>query len=246
MRHRSPWRRTAPLFFLAVSSVTGILGCDSGTSTPGGMVTSPTSLSVSLAQAFCVRQACCAGISPGSADAGADGGSSSAPADSCLADNGGIALDAAAVDGGPASCLQKANLAVAEQLALLSTAAAEGLVTLNPAAAATCVTAYQNQACTDAASPSVQAALEGCSGVFTGYVPVGERCDMTAECVAGTFCLSQATGTNQTSLMGSGSLGVCFPYTEVGGVCNTTSDCDPTTMPALVCDTSSFTCQSPS
>ena len=70
---------------------------------------------------------------------------------------------------------------------------------------------------------------------------MGFRCDMTPECVAGTFCLSQGTGQNVTSLTGSGSLGVCFPYETMGEACNSSADCDP----SLLCDGATLTCLSP-
>jgi hypothetical protein len=248
MRRSSPWRRAAPLLLVAL-----LLGCSTGSNPPTVPITTAGSLATQLADAFCARQLCCgaptgsdaAAVPPPSADAGAaevggDGGGKAAL--SCLADAGGSGESAP--DAG-SSCQARALFAVEQQLALITTAAAEGLVAITSSnAAAACVAAYQNSPCagTSPAVPDVQQAVGGCAGLFTGYIPIGERCDMTAECVAGAYCLSQGTGDNVISLGGSGSLGVCFAYQGVGGPCNRSSDCDPSL--GLTCAPMTLTCES--
>ena len=78
-----------------------------------------------------------------------------------------------------------------------------------------------------------------CAGLFTGYIPVGERCDMTEECVGGAYCLSQGTGQPVNSIAGSGTLGVCFAFQPMDGACNTTEDC----LPPLACNATTLTCE---
>jgi hypothetical protein len=247
MRRPSSWCRAAPLLLVALLS-----GCDTGSNPPTGTTTTAGSLATQLADAFCARQLCCgaqtaprdAAVPPGSADAGADGGGDTGTGGlACLADAGGS--DGSAPDAG-SSCQARALIAIEQQLALVTTAAAEGLLAITSANAATaCVAAYQNSPCSGSSSsvPDVQQALGGCTGLFTGYIPLGERCDMTAECVAGGYCLSQGTGDNVISLGGSGSLGVCFPYQGAGGPCNRSSDCDPSL--GLTCDAVTLTCTKP-
>ena len=152
--------------------------------------------------------------------------------------------NAAATDGGPSTCLERATLSANQQLALVTTAFGEGLLTIDPTIATTCVDAYASTSCAALAGqtePDVQAALDNpaCAGLFTGYIPVGERCDMTEECVGGAYCLSQGTGQNVTSIAGSGTLGVCFPFQGMGGACNTTDDC----LPPLACNATTLTCE---
>jgi hypothetical protein len=245
MRRPSSWRRAAPLLLVALLG-----GCDTGSNPPTVTTTTAGSLATQLADAFCARQLCCgaptapqdAAVPAGSADAGADAGTGTGEL-ACLADaggSGGSASDASA------SCQARALIAIEQQLALVTTAAAEGLLAITSANAATaCVAAYQNSPCSGSSSsvPDVQQALGSCTGLFTGYIPLGERCDMTAECVAGGYCLSQGTGDNVISLGGSGSLGVCFPYQGAGGPCNRSSDCDPS--PGLTCDAVTLTCTKP-
>jgi hypothetical protein len=257
MRRPSSWRRAARLLLVALLS-----GCYTESSAPTGTTTTADSLATQLANAFCARQLCCgtptasrdAAVAPGSADAGAvSAGSADAGADggadagtgglACLADAGGSGESAP--DAG-SSCQARALIAIEQQLALVTTAAAEGLLAITSAnAATTCVAAYQNSPCSGRSSsvPDVQQALGGCTGLFTGYIPLGERCDMTAECVAGGYCLSQGTGDNVISLGGSGSLGVCFPYQGAGGPCNRSSDCDPSL--GLTCAAVTLTCTKP-
>lgn len=227
MRHRLFWLGSTPLALAGL-----LLGCESGSSTPYSTITDPVSLATQLAQAFCARQACCA--HPGDAGAVADAGSS------C---SGATPPDASAVDGG-SSCEARALVAITEQLALVSTAAAEGLLVLDPTAANTCIAAYQGGPCdgSEGTIPNVQADLGSCDGLFIGYIPVGERCDMTPECVAHSFCVAQGTGQNVTSLGGSASLGVCFPFEQKGQACNSSNDCDPSGG-GLTCDASTLTCE---
>jgi hypothetical protein len=240
-------RRAAPLLLVAL-----LLGCDTGSNPPTVPITTAGSLATQLADAFCARQLCCgaptgpddAAVPPPAADAGAahaapDGGMEAGL--SCLADAGGSGESA---PDASSSCQARALFAIEQQLALITTAAAEGLVAITSATAATaCVAAYQNSPCAGASPPvpDVQQAVGSCSGLFTGYIPLGERCDMTAECVAGAYCLSQGTGDNVISLGGSGSLGVCFAYQEAGGPCNRSSDCDPSL--GLTCDAATLTCK---
>ena len=126
----------------------------------------------------------------------------------------------------------------------MTTAFGEGLLTLKGEIVPTCVQAYASSSCADLAGqavPDVQAALDNaaCADLFTGYIPVGERCDMTQECITGAYCLSQATGQSTSSLAGSGTLGVCFPFQEMGGACNTTDDC----LAPLTCAAATLTCE---
>jgi hypothetical protein len=155
----------------------------------------------------------------------------------------GSATDAAATDGGPSTCVERATLAANQQLALVTTAFGEGLLTINGEIDPTCIQAYASSSCVELAGqtvPDVQAALDNpaCANLFTGYIPVGNRCDMTQECISGTYCLSQATGQSTSSLSGSGTLGVCFPFQQMGGACNTTDDC----LAPLTCDATTLTC----
>lgn len=215
-----------------IAGCAAVVGCTSGSSSSTGTVAgNGETLAAQLAKATCARHCCGAAPAP---DAGAaDGGTAGA----CAGDTG------AASDGGADSgCLARAELAATEQLALLSTAYSEGLLTVNAAVAPGCVAAYQASACSaPGAALNIDEALSGsaCAGLFTGYIPVGERCDMTAECVSGAYCLAQGSGQAITSLQGGGTLGVCFPYQAAGEVCNTTADC----LPPLTCNLSTLTCQ---
>jgi hypothetical protein len=241
MRYRSLWVGTAPGLCLALFL---FAGCNSGTGTPVATITSLGGFTAGLAQAFCARQACCGSAQPQDAAVAApDAGSTTAG--SCSADGGTPPNPASGADAG-SSCEARAAVAIAQQLALVSTAVAEGLLAINPSAATSCIASYQGRPCTgtQTAAPDVQDALSGCGGLFTGYIPVGERCDMTPECLSGLYCLSQGTGQNLSSIAGSGSLGVCFPYQKLDQPCNTSSDCDPTA--GLACDAVSFTCGAPS
>ena len=192
------------------------------------MTGTPADLAANLATAFCEVEATCSGPTGNPTDAAA------------------TPVDAGATTGttgATSTCLARATLATDEQLALVSTAFSEGLLTINPAAADSCTTVYKSTlTCTTLGSgPDAQAALDqpACAGVFTGYIPVGERCDMSAECISGSFCLSQGTGKPATMIAGSGTLGVCFAYVPMGGACNSTDDC----LPPFACNPSTLVCQ---
>jgi hypothetical protein len=199
----------------------GLIGCaasGSGTTTPiPGTV---DALASGLASAFCTVTGGC-GANP----------DASVPATS-------------GPDGGTSSCLERSTLSADRQLALVATAFSEGLLTIDPTTTTTCVNAYARTSCAALAGqsePDVQAALDNaaCVTLFIGYIPVGERCDMTAECVAGSYCLSQGTGLKATSIAGSGTLGVCFAYQGMDGACDTTQDC----LPPLTCNATTLTCE---
>ena len=216
----------APILVLAL-----LIGCTSAA--PNGTVANdpPTLLAIGLANSFCAAQAACCGVAGGATDGSAAGTTS------CTADAG-------MVDGGPSDCVARATLSAKQQLALVETAFTEGLLTVDPTVSTACVQAYQSVGCPAVAGktePDVQAALDNpvCAKLFTGYIPVNNRCDMTAECVVDTFCLSQGTGQNVTSITGSGTLGTCFPYQMMGAACNTTDDC----LPPLACSATTLTCE---
>jgi hypothetical protein len=226
-----------------------LVGCDSGNGTASTTTTNTQNLLTGLAQAFCSRQVCCSGsagasidaavpadVDAGARDAGSAGSVDAAP-NVCLADAG-----AAPGAAGGSSCEDRASLAFSEQLALVATAVSEGLMVINASAATSCFATYQDLRCNDLQStlPDAQAALGGCGGLFTGQIPFGERCDMSAECMPHFFCLSQGTGQNVSALLGSGSLGTCYPYGQATATCNTTSDCDPSA--SLICDPVTFKC----
>jgi hypothetical protein len=213
----------APALLLAF-----LLGCStasSGTTTP--VAGSPDALASQLAMAFCAATSGCGGVSP---DASVRDGSVTATA---------------VPDGGMMStCVERATLATSQQLALVTTAFGEGLLTIDPTVATTCVDAYASSSCAALAGqtePDVQAALDNpvCAKLFIGYIPAGERCDMTAECVSGSYCLSQGNGQNVTSIAGAGTLGVCFPFQGMAGACNMTDDC----LPPLTCNAATLTCE---
>jgi hypothetical protein len=245
MRSRSVWRLAAPVFLLGLllGPLFGVLGCDPSGVTPVTPITTTYGLATGLAQAFCARQACCG--APRDASVPSDGSvdaDSTMPGGSCSADAGAFALDASTGADAGSTCQSRELFAISEQLALVSTAVAEGLLVINSTPATTCVAAYQDRPCDGTQETfDVQDALASCPGLFTGYIPVGERCDMTPECVAESFCLAQGTGRNVTSITGSGSLGVCFPYEELGQACSTSDDCDPSS--GLRCDAVKLTCQ---
>ena len=226
MRNRSVviGRGAAPMLVL-----TFLVGCS--TASGPTVATDPAAaLATGLATSFCAAQAACCGGAGGGTDGGAAG------ATSCSADAG-------AVDGG-SSCLARAKLSADQQLALVETAFSEGLLTIDPTIATACIQAYQDVGCPAVAGktePDVQAALDNplCANLFIGYIPVLERCDMTAECVTGLFCLSQGTGQNVTSIEGSGTLGICFAYQIMGAACNTTDDC----LPPLACNPTTLVCE---
>jgi hypothetical protein len=239
MRNR-PWGRGRATF-LALA-LAGVLGCTSGTPSPTTVLGPTGALASQLASAFCAAQATCCGAPAGAAtpdgSTNRDGGTS-AGTGAC-----GTNSDAATSDGGPSTCVERATLAANQQLALVATASGEGLLTINETIASTCVDAYAHSSCAELAGqavPDVQAALDApaCTNLFTGYIPVGNRCDMSQECVSGTYCLSQGTGQNASALAGSGTLGICFPFQGMNGACNTTDDC----LPPLTCGATTLTCE---
>jgi hypothetical protein len=206
----------------------GVTGCTSNSTTPASGGTSQT-VAEQLAHAFCAWQACCGGA------ATADGGQISDAGATCVA--GGDGSSDAGEAGG---CFARAELAAEQQLSLLATAYGEGLVTINVAVTKACASAYQARTCGGTLDLNVDEALAdtACAGLFTGNIPVGYRCDMTAECVSSAYCLSQSSGRPITSIMGGGTLGVCFPYQTAGQTCNSTADC----LPPLTCAPTTFTC----
>jgi hypothetical protein len=185
----------------------------------------PADLASSLANVFCQVESTCSGPTGPTADAGA--------------------TDAAATTttGAASTCLERATLAANQQLALVATAFGEGLLTINAGAETDCTAVYKmSLTCAALGSgPDVQAAVDqpACAGLFTGYIPVGERCDMSAECVSGSFCRSQGNGQPATAIAGSGTLGVCFAFQQAGDACNTTDDC----APPLACNPTTLLCQ---
>lgn len=199
----------------------GLIGCSTAAS--GGTTPIPgtvDALASGLASAFCTATGGC-GVNP----------DASVPVTS-------------ATDGGSSSCLERASLSANQQLALVTTAFSEGLLTISPTIATNCVNAYATTSCAALAGqtePDVQVALDNpvCANLFTGYIPVGERCDMSEECVAGSYCLSQGTGQNANAIAGSGTLGVCFRYQGMDGACDTTQDC----LPPLACNATTLTCE---
>jgi hypothetical protein len=216
LSYRSQFAASAALL---LASLAGCSTSASGTTTttPG----SPDDLASQLAMAFCTATAAC-GVSPDAA----------------------VTSTSVPDGGGPSTCLDRATLSANMQLALVSTAFNEGLLTINAGIASSCVSAYAALGCSALAGqtePAVQTALDdpACSNLFTGYIPVGERCDMSQECVSGSYCLSQGTGQNVTSIAGSGTLGICFQFQGMGAACNTTEDC----LPPLTCSATTLTCE---
>jgi hypothetical protein len=201
------------------------VGCSSAGSGPPTGTDTPAALAASLADSFCAAEASCCGTTT-------DGGATV----SCVSDAG-------VAPGLASTCLERATLAANQQLALVSTAFGEGLLTINPTVATACTAAYKTSlTCTTLGSgPDVQTALDDpmCAGLFIGYIPVNERCDMSAECISGSYCLSQGTGMPATSIAGSGTLGICFAYEQAGDPCNTSDDC----LPPLGCNATTLTCQ---
>ena len=238
MRNLS-WGRGSVTFLALLSA--GLLGCTSSDSGSNTVIPGTTdALASQLAMAFC---GCC-GTSAGAptldGSASTDGGVTGTTTGSC-----GVGASSGVTDGGPSTCLERATLSANRQLALVATAFGEGLLTIDPTVATECVSAYgSGSSCTALAGqtePDVQAALDNpvCANIFIGYIPVNERCDMTAECVSSAYCLSQGNGQNVTSIAGSGTLGICFAFQPMGGACNTTEDC----LPPLACNATTLTCE---
>jgi hypothetical protein len=204
-----------------------VTGCTSS-STGNQPITGSGPLSTQLAQAYCARQAICCTAGATATDGGATPDAA-----------GTVPCPATEGDAGTAQCVAHAELAAEQQLALIGTAYAEGLVAINAAVVKACVAAYQARAC-DAVLNVEQALSDtACAGVFIGYIPVGERCDTTVECAAGSYCLSQSTGQSIASISGGGTLGVCFAYQKADAGCNSTADC----LPPLTCGATTGVCQ---
>jgi hypothetical protein len=217
----SAMMRAGPM--AAISLLVGA-GCSSGgapaTSSP---VASVDDLGAAITAAFCAWQfRCCTAVEITALEANA------------------YRTEAACAGSGVA-------VAVRDQLALAGDAVANGLLTLDPAAASACVDAYRRRPCLGpqsgppAAEPDVSAVVAGCPGLFVGQIPVGLRCDMTAECVSGSRCVAS------TALGGAAasppSFGVCEPYRALGESCNDSSDCDP--AGGLYCRDLDRTCAAP-
>ncbi len=208
-----------------------LVACSSaGSGVPTGTGT-PDDLAANLAASFCAAEASCCGTAGGTTN---DGGATV----TCVSDAG-------VAPGLASTCLERATLAADQQLALVSTAFSEGLLTIDPTVSAACTAAYKTgltcAGVAGQAGPDVQTAIDDplCAGLFIGYIPVNERCDMSAECISGSYCLSQGTGMPATSIAGSGTLGICFPYEQAGDPCNTTDDC----LPPLGCNAVTLTCE---
>jgi hypothetical protein len=78
--------------------------------------------------------------------------------------------------------------------------------------------------------------------LFVGQIPIGLRCDMTAECTSGAHCVtSTAIGVAPTPA--TPAFGVCEPYGTSGDPCNDTGDCDP--RAGLVCRALDASCAPP-
>jgi hypothetical protein len=223
MRNRLCGSGSAPFPALLLVA---LLGCTSGAQSTTVVPGTTAALATQLATAFCAAQV--KGGCGVSSDASVPDGSVTATS---------------VPDGGASTCLERATLSANQQLALVSTAFSEGLLTISPTIATTCVAAYASNCAALAGQsvPDVQAALDNpaCATLFTGYIPVNERCDMTAECVGGSYCLSQGTGQNATAIAGSGTLGVCFPFQGMNGACDTTPDC----LPPLTCNATTLVCE---
>ncbi len=169
-----------------------------------------------------------------------------------------------------ASCVQSGiSVSVKDQLLIVRTAVGEGLMTIDTAKAAACVETYRNRPCnppmgpnpdpymqpTTATTPSVHELMAACPDIFTGMVADGNRCDMTAECAAGSRCVGGGTGGapggydpyNPTpppaTTMPVGGLGICARAQQANEPCNTTAECDLSAN--LVCQASNFQCGAP-
>lgn len=228
-------RSVQALIAASIAGCVGVTGCTSGSSGGSNVVGSGKTLAQQLAEAFCAREASCCGNA-------ADGGAAvPCRADASAPASADASAPASADAGTGSTCEARAELTATEQLALVSTAYGEGLLTVSALTTSSCVAAYQASCAGTGTALNVDEALSGtaCAGLFIGYIPVGERCDMTAECISGSFCLSQETGQPITSLLGAGTLGVCFPYQRAGDACNKTADC----LPPLTCSPSTLVCQ---
>jgi hypothetical protein len=179
-----------------------------------------------------------------------------------VAHGGRLSTEAACVQSGVA-------VAVKDELLFIRTAVGEGLMTFDSAKAAQCVAAYRNRPCnpptstdrnpygtptTSAPTPNVHELIATCPGLLVGRVVDGNRCDMTAECAAGSRCVN-GSGTagaaegnddpyNPPSPQQSATIvngpGICSRAQQANEPCNVTSECDVAAN--LVCRTSDFRC----
>jgi hypothetical protein len=173
-----------------------------------------------------------------------------------------------------ATCVQSGvAVAVNDQLLFVRTAVGEGLMTFDSAKAADCLATYRNRPCnpptsttadpygmpnTMSPTPGVHELIAACPGLLVGRIADGNRCDMTAECAAGSRCVSGsgAGGTSggydpynpppapqQTATTPVGGTGICSRAQQTNEPCNVSSECDVTAN--LVCRTSDFRCAAP-
>jgi hypothetical protein len=171
-----------------------------------------------------------------------------------------------------ATCAQSGiAVAVTDQLLLVRTAVGEGLMTIDPVKAAACLEAYRNRPCnpirpvnpdpygmatTVAQTPNVNELLAVCPDLFTGLIHDGNRCEMTAECAAGSRCVggSGAGGgpgyydpynppPPPSTTTPVGGLGICARAQVANEPCNVSSDCDMAAN--LVCLAPDFLCGPP-
>jgi hypothetical protein len=239
MRNRPGDRGSATFLALLLA---GLVGCTSGDQPAPSLAGTTLGLASQLANAFCTAQAACCGSPAGTT--APDGSTSRDGGAAVGAGACGTVTDGGPTDGGPSTCVERATLAANQQLALATTAFGEGLLSIDQMVEPTCVQAYASSSCAELAGqtvPNVQAALDNpaCANLFIGYIPVGNRCDMTEECISGSYCQSQGSGQSTSSLAGSGTLGICFPFQKMGDACNTSDDC----LPPLTCAPTTLTCE---
>jgi hypothetical protein len=172
-----------------------------------------------------------------------------------------------------AMCAQSGiAVAVKDQLLFVRTAVGEGLMAFDSAKAAACVAAYRDRACnppgpsntnpygmttTISQTPNVHELIAACPGLLAGRVADGNRCDMTAECAAGSRCVSSSgaggapggydpynpPSPQQSATTPVGSLGICSRAQQANEPCNVTSECDVSAN--LVCRRSDYRCAPP-
>jgi hypothetical protein len=215
----------------AISLLVGA-ACSSSGSGPSstGAINSVADLGAAITSAFCSRQLrCCTAIEITALEGNA------------------YRTEAACTESG-------VSLAVRDQLALAGDAVANGLIALDATVASACLDAYRQQPCPSPAGvlqpapqPDVGAIVTACPGLFLGKIPIGLRCDMTAECTSGAHCVT-STALGGTSSGGgptptTPAFGVCEPYGASGDPCNDTGDCDP--RAGLVCRALDGTCALP-
>jgi hypothetical protein len=224
-------RRAAALLLVAAAA-----GCSSAGTSPQGAYSTTEAFANQITAAFCSWQfRCCSAI------------------EIVGLGNGRYTTEATCASSGVA-------LSVADQLALTGNAIQYGLLAIDPAVASTCLDAYKTRPCNPTSNrfggqvevpiaPDVSAIVAACPGLVVGLVPVGERCDMTGECVAGARCVVSSATNTKTNAAAPGiltpltPLGVCEPYRREGESCNASADCDPTA--SLYCDPAAGVCAKP-